>query len=297
MNATVDLALIPVFVEVVRCQSFSGAARQLGLPRSSVSRQVARLEEQLDTQLLRRTTRRLALTDEGAAYFERAVLALQGLEEARLALAESTQMPRGVLRVSVPFDMAAMLAPIIVELVDRYPELRVEVEPSNRRVDLIAEGYDAALRAGPGLEDSSLVARKILTVPFRVLAASSYVLEHGRPSHPSELVNHRCLLFRPRNGQAIWTLRNDEGEQHRLELTGNLAADDLAFLTALARTGAGVALLPDLTRRDRDGLECLLPGWRGAFESSLYLVYPSARYLPPKLTAFRDFVVAALGRP
>ena len=171
MSAPIDLSLVPVFVEVVRARSFSVAARQLEMPRSTVSRQVARLEEQLGTELLHRTTRKVGLTEAGAAYYDRVARALQAIEEARVELLESHQRPSGTLRLSLPFDLGWMIAPALVQLVERYPDLRLEIEPSNRHVDLIAEGYDAALRASPGLEDSSLVARKLLAVPFGLLAS------------------------------------------------------------------------------------------------------------------------------
>lgn len=299
VNTPIDLDLVPVFVEVVRREGFSAAARHLGLPRSTVSRQVARLEEQLGVGLLRRTTRRVALTEAGAEYFDRAARALQSLEEAHVAAAENREQPRGTLRVTVPFDQATvMFAPLVTELIARHPGLRVEVEPTNRRVDLIAEGYDVALRAGPGLADSSLVARKLATVEFHVLASPAYLATHGRPGCPADLSRHRCVLFRPRGGRTVWHLRDGSGHEESVEVGGDLAADDLSFLAALVRSGAGLGLLPEaaVASGATASLERVLPEWQGARQSALYLVYPSARHLPPKLTAFRDFMIEAFAR-
>jgi DNA-binding transcriptional LysR family regulator len=299
MHAPIDLDLVPVFVEVVRREGFSAAARHLGLPRSTVSRQVARLEEQLGVGLLRRTTRRIALTEAGTDYFDRAARALQALEEAHVALAESRQEPRGTLRVSVPIDLATdSFAHVVAALVRRHPGLRVEVEPANRRVDLVAEGYDAAVRAGPGLQDSSLVARKLSAIRFQLVASPTYLASHGRPTRPADLVHHACVLFRPRDGRAVWHLRHTSGEEESVEVQGHLASDDMAFLASLVRAGAGIGMLPETVDASAGAstLERVLPEWRRALEGALYLVYPSARHLPPKLIAFRDFMVEAFAR-
>lgn len=299
MGATIELDLVPIFVEVVRREGFSAAARHLGLPRSTVSRQVSRLEEQLGVELLHRTTRRIALTEAGAEYFDRVSQALESLEEARLAVIESRTRPHGTLRISAPYDASGnLIAPLLCELITRYPDLRVDIEPSNRRVDLIAEGYDAALRASAGLDDSSLIARKLATVGFHVLGSAAYLEEHGRPRRPEDLVRHRCLLFRPQDGRATWRLRHQGGEERSVALEGRIGSDDMSFLTAMARSGAGLALLPSTERLvAHASLERVLPKWEGAMTSSLYLVYPSARHLPPKLTAFRDFLLEAFARP
>src|SRR5450432_3748982 len=194
-----DLNHVAVFIRVVELESFTAAAKQLGLPKSSVSRTVTRLEEDLGVRLLQRTTRTLHLTEAGHAYYERARVALTGLEEAASAATDMSTVPRGVVRVTAPGDLGVLnLADIVWRFSRAYPLVHIELSLSSRFVDLVAEGFDLAVRAGK-LTDSTLIARKIGSDSLGIFAAQSYLKRRGRPKAFSALTEHDCVLFRGKN--------------------------------------------------------------------------------------------------
>nr|PZM93423.1 MAG: LysR family transcriptional regulator [Pseudomonadota bacterium] len=286
-----DLRSLSLFVQVVRSGSFSGAARTLGMQRSVASRKVAELEAQLGTRLLHRTTRSLRLTDEGRVFFDHCVRALSELEEAERALSGMRGTPRGLLRVTVPLSFA-FLGPIVGEFVRKYPEVRVELFCTDRIVDLVAEGFDAAIRAGH-LADSSLIARKLLTVKRVLVASPHYLKRRKRPRHPDDLADHSCLTFVTR--RATWKLLCGAREVE-VKVEGQLAANDYQVLLEATLAGAGIALLPEtdaaIGLRDRR-LVRVLPEWTGE-ETPIHLLYPSTRHLSARVKAFADFVQARM---
>ena len=293
-----DLNHVAIFARVVELQSFTAAAKQLRLPKSSVSRTVARLEDELGVRLLQRTTRTLHLTEAGQAYYERARVALTGLDEAASAATNLSAEPRGTVRMSAPADAGILnLGDVMARFVRKYPLVHVEISFSSRFVDLVAEGFDLALRAGK-MADSSLVARKIGSDALGVFASPAYVRRRGRPKTVAELASHDCILFRGMHGKSDWLLTGPRGEE-RVTVRGPLNADEVAFLQQAVTAGVGIALLPMIGVRlaAAGGAQPmpvrLLPEYSMG-GSSLHVVSPSTRFQSASVIAFRDFLVGEL---
>ncbi len=292
-----DLNLIATFIRVVEKGSFAAAAKSLNLPPSSVSRAVARLEEQLGVRLLERTTRALALSEEGRAFFERARCALEDLDAVTAAVSDRGRTAAGSVRVTMPPDVGTLLlADAIGRLVERHPSIRLEVSLSNRKEDLIADGFDLALRVGP-LADSSLMSRKVATISGLAVAAPSYVERHGLPRAPTDLGAHHCVLFRRGPMTAVWDLLGPDGTIE-IPVRGAIEVDDMTFAYRAAVAGAGLTMLPSfiaLPAVERGELVRVLPGYRFA-PVSMYLVTPSSRLPAARVVAVRDFLIEELAR-
>ena len=191
----VDLNDIRVFVEVVKAQSFTGAGRALGMPRSTVSRRIAKLEKRLGARLLHRTTRRLQLTDIGSSYFERCAQSLSAIDDAEVEVRASQDTPRGRIRVTAPHDLGRHLAPVVRRVIGTYPDVTIDVELTQRMVDLVGEGFDLALRAASQMPDSSLIARRIGGGDALLYASPAYLAARGTPHDIGDLAAHDCLVL------------------------------------------------------------------------------------------------------
>lgn len=290
-----DLNRAELFVRVVEAGSFTAAARQLGLPKSSVSRGVAALEKDLGARLLQRTTRRLSLTDAGRVYFDTAAQAINGLREAESALSRMQEEPRGTLRVTASLDVGVMLlAPVLARFASMYPAVRVDTVLTPRNVDFVQEGIDLALRAGR-LADNTLVARPVGLLRAGLFAAPQYLERRGRPRSVAGLRDHRCLTFRAAGGTARWELVGPAGIEH-VEIAGTINADGFEFLYEMVARGLGIGLLPLYLcpkLRGRPGLARILPDY-ATTGAPLHVVYPSARFLPKRVTLLRDMLLEAL---
>lgn len=283
-----------VFVRVVQAGSFSAAARQLGLPTSTVSTRVARLERRLGVTLLQRTTRRLHLTEAGSLYFEHASTGLGYLMEAEAALDEARQQPQGTLKMTAPADLGdALLGHLLAETQARYPALSLELWLTERYVDLVAEGVDVAIRMGE-LRDSSLIAKSLGTIQWALFASPAYLQQAAPINSPVELAQHPCVQFTPM-GRHHWELQRGTN-QIRVPLPGQVLVNNIGVVKTMAESGQGVALLPTFICQAavrQAGLQRLLPEWRGQADA-VHLVYPKQRFMPPKLRGFIDLAVTAL---
>jgi DNA-binding transcriptional LysR family regulator len=293
-----DLNHVSVFIRVVELESFTAAAKQLGLPKSSVSRTVTRLEEDLGVRLLQRTTRTLHLTEAGHAYYERARLALSGLEEAASAASNMNAEPRGIVRVTAPADLAILnMAELVARFVRKYPLVHIELSLTSRVVDLVSEGIDLAVRAGR-LRDSTLVARKIGSDSLGMFAAPSYLRRRGKPKSFADLANHECVLFNGKNAKAEWRLSGPEGEES-VTVRGPVNVDEMAFAMQAVSAGLGIGLLPvfgvKLSTRWRvhPAPTRILPEYASG-GADLSVVSPSARFQPASVAAFRQFLIDEL---
>jgi DNA-binding transcriptional LysR family regulator len=279
---------LQLFCAVARERSFTRVSEALGIPLATVSRRVANLERQLDSQLLRRSTRRVEPTDAGALLLERAEAPLRGLAEALECLAEDSGTPRGRLRVTMPADLARYwLATPLASFASRHPEIRLELDLSSRVVDLAAEGFDLAIRAGRP-EDPGLIARRLANMPTALFASPSYLAGLPPLRHPRDLESVNALVITGRSSDRAWTLTHG---RERVTVTphGNVEVNDMTALIGLAAAGAGVALLPEpkVGEQAAEGaLARVLPGWRGP-EAPIYAVYLSRR-LPLRLRLFLD---------
>jgi DNA-binding transcriptional LysR family regulator len=290
-----DLNLVAMFVRVVDSGSFTAAAAQLGLRKSSVSRGVARLEEDLGVRLLHRTTRRLNLTEAGSAYFARVREVTSSIDEASGEVREMGREPRGTVRMTaVPDSSSSTLAELVTRFVRRYPKIKVELVLTSRSVDLVAEGIDLALRAGV-LRDSSLVARKILSTPLAFYASPAYLRRRGKPKTLRELSKHDCVLYRPEGGRNLWRVGGPKGETS-IEVTGPIAADDMGFNAQAVIAGAGIGLLPSVVTNvalSQGKLARVLPEY-ALTGGAVYIVSPASRYPLARVRLLRDFLVPAL---
>lgn len=290
-----DLA---VFARVVESGGFAGAARELGVPTSTVSRTIVRLEATMGMRLLQRTTRSVRPTSEGRELHASVATALTTLRSAARAIEPATRKPKGRLRVSAPSELCAtFLADVLVAFVDRYPLVQLDFVLSNRSTRLVEEGFDVAVRAAPRLEDSSLIARKLGDLEHRLYASPQYLAKHGTPASVEDLQDHRCIVFRAKDLDKTWALRTAPGgaSEASAQVRGQVGGDDFTFVRSIVVAGGGIGLLPHINASaDEVGgrIVRVLPevAARGA---SLYLVYPSARNVPTRVTAFRDFVIEA----
>jgi DNA-binding transcriptional LysR family regulator len=293
-----DLNRVAAFARVVHDGSFTAAAKSLGVPKSSVSRSVAQLEQDLGARLLHRTTRKLHLTEAGTAFYERVARALTDIDEATSVASDAQSLPRGLVRVTAPLDIGVWaLASIVSRFVRSHPTIRVDVSLSNRHVELVAEGFDLAVRAGP-VRDQSLVARRVGTIDAGFYAASSWVKKNGTPGIPAELDKFDNIVFRPVSGRATYPLVTRDGRKEEVSVTGCVSADDLSFVKKAALAGAGIGLIPEFlcAREWQSGkLVRILPEWSLGSGAELSIVYPSARFLPQRIAVVRDYLVAELG--
>lgn len=279
-----DMAL---FVAVAQTLSFRRAAEATGVPNSTLSRRINALEKAIGLRLLHRTTRKVELTEAGRLYHERC---RRIVDEARLAheqLGEVLAQPSGVLRASLPVDFATIfLAPLVAEFARRYPGISFDLDLTPRRVDLVSEPYDVAIRTGE-LADSNLVARLLARLPAHVYASPRYLARAGEPAQPADLAQHECLGF-PRAGP--WVLRR-ETESVELPSRGRFQANSVGLLRRLATLDQGLVLLPDGVVADEvaaGGLRRVLPGWQGK-PTPVYAL-TETRLLPARTQRFIEFL-------
>lgn len=288
-----DLNALVVFVKVVEAGSFTAAARELDMPKSTVSRKLSELETDLDAQLLHRTTRRLSLTDQGRALYRHAARVVAEAEEAAQAVNRLQETPRGRLRVTTPLSFG-YLGPALAGFLGRHPEVELEVVCADRVVDLIEEGFDVAIRAGR-LADSSLIARSLGALRSYVVASPGFLKRHGIPRQPSDLSRYPAVVFGAGADPSLWTL-HAEGQMEVVRVQPRLVVNDFDLLEAAALEELGLAMMPmfrcdALLRAKR--LRRVLPTWCSA-EIPLHVVYPSTRHLSPKVRAFVEHLQESL---
>ncbi|HRP77361.1 MAG TPA: LysR family transcriptional regulator [Azoarcus taiwanensis] len=287
-----DMAL---FVEVVKARGFRHAAEALGIPNSTVSRRISALEKAIGLRLLHRTTRRIELTEAGQIYYERC---RRIVDEARLAheqLGDLLAQPTGVLRASLPVDFAsAYLAPLIVEFARRYPGISFDLDLTPRKVDLVAEPFDVAIRIGdPG--DSNLIARQLASLRCCLYAAPRYLDQAGEPVHPTDLSQLECLVLRG-NKAMTWTLRSGDATVE-VPVSGRIQLNSIGLMRRLATLGQGIAVLPEeIVAEDvrQERLKRILPEWEGP--PALVYAMTETRLLPAKTQRFIQFVREQLGQ-
>jgi LysR family transcriptional regulator for bpeEF and oprC len=290
-----DIRALVIFAKVAERRSFVRSARELGMTQSGVSNAINRLEDQLGVRLLARTTRRVNLTEDGAAFFQRCRQILADLEEAEQVLTQSRLRPTGRLRIDMPVSFGRLkVVPLLGAFRAQYPEVQLAVSLTDRYVDLVEEGLDLAIRFGP-LQDSSLIARRLTSTQFQIVAAPGYLAKHGWPREPEDLAEHSCLAFTLRDTRLLrdWRLRSGETETvitPRADITFN----DGAALAAAACAGYGLAQMHDYytdTPIAAGELQPVMEAFRPDPEP-ISLVYPQGRHLSPKVRAFIDFMTA-----
>jgi DNA-binding transcriptional LysR family regulator len=288
------LAGVGVLAAVVEGSSFVKAADLMGITASGVSRAVSRLEARLGMRLLDRTTRSIALTDEGRTFYEEVKPHLTAIEEAAAVLSGSASAVRGRLKVDIdPFFLPLVLARRLGAFCDRYPELSIEFVSREQLGDLVSEGIDLAIRFGQP-RFSTLVSRKLIEAPILTVASSRYIARHGRPAQPSELAGHRCLQFLdPHTGRPFeWEFISD-GQPIMVETRGPLTFTDPKAMLESCLAGVGVAQVIGWGVGDllaKGDLVDLFPDWHGEL-FPLFAYHPSRKHPPAKVRAFTDFCV------
>lgn len=286
------LTCMKTFVAVVDCESFTSAGARLDLSKAIASKYVGILEDHLGTRLLNRTTRRLSLTESGAAYYERCVQILADVDEAEQAAAQLTAVPRGTLKLAMPVSFGTTrIAPLLHGYLQRYPQVRLDIALADRRVDLIEEGFDLAIRVGH-LPESGLVARKLTTDRIVCCAAPTYLERHGTPRMPSELAQHACLNYSYSSAGDEWILGQGKNRT-AVHIDGPLSANNGDMLRSVALAGAGVIWQPHFIVGDdlRAGRLIELMADQPGPELGIYALYPSRKHLSAKVRTFVDYLL------
>lgn len=287
-SRTIDLNRVQIFANVIEEGSFTGAAKRLSLPKSSVSRNVSLLEKTLGVRLIQRTTRALTLTDVGRTYFAHIQPALASLSDSTATAQDSSIEPRGRVRLTCAPNSEMIISEYVTEFREKYPLVMLEVSFTSRHVDLVAEGFDLALRAGV-LKDSSLIARKVTTTEIGLFASPAYLKKHGTPATVAELDGHNCIAYPQNAGRVTWVLKGPKGEE-TAELNGVVATDLPEFAVSLALGGVGIAQVPTLFvfgAVQEGRLVRVLPHHRRE-GGDAHLVWPSRTFEPRAVTLFRE---------
>jgi DNA-binding transcriptional LysR family regulator len=291
-----DLNEILVFARVVQAGSFTAAAAELRMPKSTVSRKISELEQRLASRLLQRTTRKLSLTDAGRTYYDYASRIAGELEEAERAVSSLQTKPAGLLRVSAPIN-AGFLSPLISDYLKRYPQVRLELFNTTRTVDLVEERFDLGIRAG-ALADSTLIAKSLGRAEWFLVATAGYLKRNGRPRSPEDLTKHHWLLFSGGRSELRVVL---EREGRTIELTPlpRLLTGDMEVLLGAVTAGLGIGLLPAflcVAALQTGQLDRLLREWQ-APATPIHVVYPSARHISAKVKTFIDHLQQRMTPP
>jgi DNA-binding transcriptional LysR family regulator len=285
------ISRVGVFIEVAKKESFAGAARALGMTGPAISKQVQVLEERLGVKLLNRTTRHVSLTEEGAVYFELARKAIDDLSEAEQKIQELKACPTGKLKVNAPMSFGReFLVQPIASFAKKYPDVELEVDFDDRRVDVIEEGYDVVVRIGV-LEDSSLIARKLSSCPILLCASKSFIKEWGSPDSVSSLAAYPCIIYNLHSQSEDWRYQGPDGVIGSQKLNRKFAANNGEMQMEACLQGVGVALLPIFTAAkhlESGALVEILPDYKTYPERGIYAVFPQNRYLSTRVRLFVD---------
>lgn len=297
-GALQDLNDLYFFAAVVEHGGFSAAGRALGVPKSRLSKRVAQLEERLGVRLLQRTTRRFVVTEVGERFYAHCRAVLEEAQAAQDAVDELRAEPRGLVRLSCPVSLAqTVLAYLVPEFLALYPKMQVRLLSSDRRVDVIGEGFDLAIRVRTKLDtDANLVVRGFGQSRPLLVASPILLNARGRPTTPDELAGLPALSMREHEGAQIWELIGANGEQVNVDMQPRLISGDFAVLLEAARRGIGVTPLPEFVCASaitRGELEVVLPGWSMP-EGMMHFVYPSRRGMLPGVRALVDFLAERL---
>lgn len=280
----ISLNNMAMFVALVQNGSFSKTAEILGVPQSSLSRKINELERDLGLQLLHRTTRKMALTEAGQFYFERAANIVAEAECTHQILHGMKIQPEGVLKMSVPAEFAhEWLVAWLPEFAARYPKIRLQIDVSPHKADLMGQGVDLAIRAGE-IQETHYIAQKLSSVDFGLYASNDYLAQHGTPTEPTDLAQHAVLPFQ---GVKQWILWRD-GQMQRVVVDGAYQANSYALLLAWAQRGLGVAMLPERFVPDDGSVRRILGDWRG--QSVPIALLTATRLLPLKVKCMVDFL-------
>ncbi|AIY40917.1 Transcriptional regulator [Collimonas arenae] len=287
-----SLSGLAAFVQAAETSSFVAAGRQLGVSASAVGKSIARLEAKLGVRLFHRSTRQIRLTDEGTLFFERCKGILDDIEDAENALLKSTEAPRGRLKISLPAIGYRLLTRQLSAFMQTYPEVELDLDFSDRMVDVIEDGFDAVIRSG-SLPDSRLMAKKLWPYNFVVCASPEYLRRHGQPAQPQDLLQHACLRYKFLASSKLqdWALRQPPGVPE-LRIPATLTCNNIEALLSAAINGLGLAYLPSFVVQDdliEGRVRSVLDDY-AISHGSFSILWPSSRHMLPRLRVFVDFL-------
>ncbi len=290
---------IAVFVEIVRKGSFTAAAESLKMSRPVVSKYLARLENRLGVRLLNRTTRKLSLTEAGQGFFNTCKSGLEQLQDAEAEVLQLQQSPKGILRLNTPMSFGIQhVAPLLNNFKESYPDIQVEMNLEDRKLDVVEEGFDVSVRI-TDMPDSSLVARRLCSCRHVIVAAPEYLESAGVPEKPGDLINHHILAYRYQESSHVWHFNGGENRQVQVSLPVHTKINNSLAIREAVLNGMGVARMPTFVvgQDIRVGnLVALFPKF-DLLEVGVFLVYPQRRLLSPKVRAFIDFMVNQISDP
>jgi DNA-binding transcriptional LysR family regulator len=288
-----SLSSFNVFVQVAETRSFVTAGRLLGVSASAVGKSVSRLEQRLGVRLFHRSTRSITLTAEGTLFLERSRRILAEIEAAESELSQSTATPRGRLRVSLPL-VSGLVLPVLADFMAAYPQIQLDLDFSDRIVDVIEEGFDAVVRTGMP-RDSQLTARCLGSFRLRLVGSPAYFAQHGLPRQPADLAGHTCLHYRyPSSGKLEpWALRTEPGEPE-WQIPVSMVCNNIETRLCFAIRGQGIAYLPDFAIGNAlaNGTLCTVLDDYLTQTNTFHVLWPSGQHPSPKLRAFVDFLTA-----
>ena len=279
-------------IAVVETGSFTAAAERLGLSKALVSKYMGEVEHKLGVRLFNRSTRKLALTEAGQRYYERALPLLEEFSELEDNVIGENSHPQGLLRISMPVTFGEMaLAPLLPEFLRRYPDLNVDMQLTDRKIDMLEEGVDVVIRIG-GVDDSNLIARQITTLPLLLVASPAYLKKNGRPKVPADIAKHHCIVDSNFRVGKQWPMISPAGKTQSVEVQSRVAVNNPRAVKSIAVAGGGIGLIPHFIVDDalRHGdLERVLADYK-TLEFGLFAIYPHRRYLSKKVRCFIDFM-------
>lgn len=292
-----DLEGLAIFAKVVEARSFAGAAAEMNLSKATVSKAVSRLETKLGARLFNRTSRRLALTDTGRSLMARAAAMLAEAEAAETEAMSLSASPRGLVRLAAPMSFGVLhVAPLLPAFFQAYPEVSIDLHLSDAQVDIIGEGFDAAIRIA-ALPDSSLVARRLCDMPIHLLASPSYLKAHGRPKHPLQLSDHIGVSYSYQLTQDTWRFRKTSGDVATVRPSGPLRVNNGEAMLPSLVAGIGLGVLPEFIAREALAarqLEIVLPEW-SLPASAVHWVTPPGGPRPRRVDVLAEYLARELG--
>ncbi len=298
MSTLPDLEALAVFAKVAEFHSFARAAAELKISKPTVSKAVSRLETRLKATLFNRTSRKLALTEAGQRLQTRAAAMLAEAESAEADALSQSQVPRGLLRIAAPMSFGVLhIAPLLPTFFRQYPEVSVDLHLSDDLVDIVGEGFDAAIRVA-ALPDSSLLARRLCSMPLYLVGAPAYLKAHGYPKHPMHLAEHSCITYSYQLRQGVWQFRKKSGEVATVRPGGPLRVNNGEAMLPSIVAGIGLGLLPEFLAREalaNKQVEILLPDW-SLPEGAVYWLTPAGGPKPQRVTVMADHLARQLKR-
>lgn len=285
------------FKQVVDSGSFTEAANLLNHSKSYISAEISKLEQRLGVRLLNRTTRKISLTAAGDIYYRQCQNIIDEALNVEQQLSGQQQVPKGHLRISCPVSFAlSKIKPILADYMALYPQVTIELELNDQLVDIVADGFDLALRASEHLPDSSLVSRKLTQVEIVTIASPQYLEQYGTPQSPDELIHHRTINFRSTVNQNVWQYQDSNGQINTVKISSHLMTNSAEMELAMCLEGQGIARVPKIILTDEldtRRLVLLFEDYRPV-TVDIFLIYPNRKFLPSKVRSFIDFLSTQL---